>query len=275
MHHEVPSPLSTEDQKKLADSFASVELKDCYVYHWFDLPDGRTITGSWDLRENWRAYLGHIDFRGLRVIEVGPASGFLSLKMEEMGAEVVAFDLPPGIPPDTLPLPGCDMDEIRAAQARAIDRVRNSWWYFRKQFNSRNKALYGDIYRLPPGIGRFDVSVLGAVLLHLENPFEAIRQVAAVTERAIVVTDLFHEQIGDRPYIEFSPAQRVVARWMCWWLLSPAAVSRMLTAVGFPVSRVFFHNHRHHPEIDAEKFATAKFFSVVAMREEAIVNFCD
>lgn len=55
-----------------------VTLNDCYVYHWFDMPNGETLVGAWDLRQNWRAYLDGVDLGGKRVLETGPACGFLS-----------------------------------------------------------------------------------------------------------------------------------------------------------------------------------------------------
>ena len=67
--------LTPEGQNRLAQEHEGA-LEDCYVYHWFDLPDGRTIPGIYDLRKNWRGYLGNVGFKGQHVLEIGPASGF-------------------------------------------------------------------------------------------------------------------------------------------------------------------------------------------------------
>src|SRR5262245_36618662 len=66
---------------------------DCYFYHTMEIPGHGLVEGEWDLRPGVEAYLGGIDFRGKRVLEVGTASGFLCFQMEARGAEVVAFDL--------------------------------------------------------------------------------------------------------------------------------------------------------------------------------------
>jgi hypothetical protein len=261
-----PSPLESEAQAELKARHQDVKLEDCYVYHWFDMPDGRQIVGSWDLREKWREYLGEVDLKGLRVLELGPASGFLTLKMEDMGADVVAFDLPPGVPPDILPVPSISIEQLRASKAREIDRVRNSWWYFHRQFGSTAKAAYGDIYRLPDWLGRFDVSVFAAILLHLANPFNALREAAARTEGMIIVTDLFAPHLGENAVLEFSPYTHGKDP-MAWWLLTPGAITRMLTALGFSNVRLTYHEHRFHGAFKRDEFTLGKFFTIVATRE--------
>jgi hypothetical protein len=50
----------------------------CRWYHMFDKPDGSVIRGSWDYRHNVDDYLGQVDFRDKSVLEIGPASGFLT-----------------------------------------------------------------------------------------------------------------------------------------------------------------------------------------------------
>jgi O-methyltransferase len=224
--------------------------------------------GSWDLREAWRDYLGGLDLKGLRVLEFGPASGYLSLKMEEMGAEVVVFDLPPGTPPDLLPEPSVDAEALSRTVATTIDRVRNSWWYSHRLFGSKNKATYGDIYHLPSWLGRFDVSVFAAILLHLANPFAALRQAAAVTDTTFIVTDLYPGHLRDLAVMEFSPNPEG-GYPTSWWLISPNAIVRMLKLLGFSDVRISYHQHRHHPALARDDFKVRRFFTIVANRGEA------
>jgi hypothetical protein len=264
---DMDSPLSSEHQAELATRYANVKLDDCYLYHWFDLPDGTELVGSWDLRKGWADYLGGFDLKGLRVLELGPASGYLSLKMEEMGAEVVAFDLPPGAAPDLLPIPGISDEASFQSKVLGIDRMRNSWWYFHRLFGSKNKAGYGDIYHLPKWLERFDVSLFAAILLHLANPFAALRQAAAITDHAIIVTDLYREDLRDRALLEFSPHPEA-KNPMAWWMISPAAIVRMVNALGFPYVRLSFHEHRQYASLKREEFRVSKFYTVVATREE-------
>lgn len=72
-------------------------LADCDFYHSMISPGVGKIIGLWDLRQTVDDYLGRIDFAGKRVLEIGPASGFLAIEMERRGADVVAVELPEGI----------------------------------------------------------------------------------------------------------------------------------------------------------------------------------
>ena len=132
--------LSPEGQARLSREYESATLADCFVYHWFDLPDGSVIPGVWDLRKRWHAYLGNYDFAGKTVFEVGPASGFLTFKMEGLGADVTCFDIAPGTSPDVMPLPGVDHYKTQREFAERHHSVRAAWWYFHRLFASRSKA---------------------------------------------------------------------------------------------------------------------------------------
>ena len=72
-------------------------LADCDFYHSMISPGVGKIIGLWDLRQTVDDYVGRIDFAGKRVLEIGPASGFLTIEMERRGADVVAVELPEGI----------------------------------------------------------------------------------------------------------------------------------------------------------------------------------
>ena len=116
-------------QKQLQAAHAGVTEKDCHFYHTLDLGNGRVIPGGWDIRGNERNYLGHVQYDQLRVLEFGAASGYLTFWMESQGANVVALDLPPGHPPDLVPLPGVDLVANAASGAVTAEEVRNSWWF--------------------------------------------------------------------------------------------------------------------------------------------------
>ena len=52
-----------------------------------EIPGHGLVTGQWDLRGGVDDYLGKVAFAGQRVLEIGPASGFLTFEMEKRGAE--------------------------------------------------------------------------------------------------------------------------------------------------------------------------------------------
>jgi hypothetical protein len=245
--------------------YENVRLDECFVYHWFDTPDGKTIPGVWDLRKNWRKYLGNPDLKGKSVLEIGPASGFLTFKMENEGANVVCFDVAPNISPDVMPTPGLDHEAIRKQFARDTHSVRAAWWYFHKIFKSRATAVYGNIYEMPADIGTFDVTVIGAVLLHLANPFAALTAAARLTKKTIIITDLYDKRLDGGAFMEINP-HLGNAGPMAWWLISPQAVKHMLHANGFEVKSITFNDFNHHPALDPKVSKTHRFFTIVAER---------
>lgn len=120
-----------------------VKLEDCEFYHSFTLA-GRDVTGQWDLRDNWEPYLGHVNFSGRSVLEIGPASGFLSFCMERAGAQVTALEPPMSHLWDVVPSKGVDLLAWRNDFSSRIERVRNSFWYAHAELKSSVRMVEVD-----------------------------------------------------------------------------------------------------------------------------------
>src|SRR5215831_7108370 len=82
-----------------------IRLEECDFYHTVEIPGHGVVHGQWDLREHLDEYLGGYAFAGKRVLEIGPASGFLTFEMERRGAEVVALEVPDDPGWDFVPFP--------------------------------------------------------------------------------------------------------------------------------------------------------------------------
>jgi hypothetical protein len=239
--------LSPDFQAQLAKERSELSRADCSFYHSFDLPSGETILGPWDLRGREAAYLGGVDMRGKRVLELGPASGALTFFMERQGAEVVAFDAGYDVGIDLHPHPGNeDMRRLRLDHAKMIGDVQNSWWYMHREYNSSAAIVYGDIYALPGDIGEFDISVFAAILLHLRSPIAALEQAARRTRTTMIVTESWgfgsetlHENIM-RPFPYGDDG-----RWTVWWSISAGAVVQMFEVLGFRKIAVSEHAEKH------------------------------
>jgi O-methyltransferase len=223
-------------QRRLAEQSSQLTLEDCDWYHTTELPDGTVIFGQWDLQGHESEYLGNVPLDGRRVLEAGPASGFLTYWMEGRGADVTSFEAGYDVGFDYVPaVDGADYGVWQADFMKHIARVNNSWWLQHRDRASAARIVYGDIYNLPEDLGTFDVSVFGSILLHLRDPFRALQQAAAHTDQTMVVTDLLHAGFED--------ADDAVLRWgmdtastgpsHSWWCLSPGAVTRMLWRLGF------------------------------------------
>src|SRR2546421_10285385 len=143
---------------------------DCDFYHWMEIPGHGLVAGAWDLRGGEDAYLGHTAMTGRRVLELGPASGYLTFHMESRGAEVVAVELPPGADWDMVPQAGVDLERYRVEHNAVMQRVRRGFWFAHSRFNSVARVHYSSAYALAADLGHFDVALMGSICLHLRDP---------------------------------------------------------------------------------------------------------
>ena len=238
----------------------AVERSDCDFYHVIEFPDGFTSAGQWDLRRGVEAYVGGVALRGPRVLEIGPASGFLSIHMERQGAEVTCIEPPMDALWDFVPRAGIDLAAHRERFASHIQRVRNSFWHTHRAFGAKARLFEADAYDLPDALGDFDVGLLGSVLLHCSSPVRMIQSVAARIERTLIITDLYYRDLGDQPICRLAPnAKNGVVD--TWWQFSPRFFVQFLSVVGFPEASVT----RHKQYFSAER-RWLEMFTVVATR---------
>ena len=81
--------------------------------------------GLCDLRDGVDEYLGHFVFAGKRVLEIGPASGFLTFEMEKRGARVVAVEVSDEHLWDYVPFPDPVMKPIHETRRRGRSKVNH------------------------------------------------------------------------------------------------------------------------------------------------------
>lgn len=254
-------------QQRMADARAALALNDCAFYHTFEHPNGDIIPGPWDLRGREPTYLGGITVEGKRVLELGPASGYLTFYMERHGANVVGLDAGFTTEIDLMPVMGWDMYAAKTTHMHMIGSYQNSWWYMHRALSSRAKVVYSDIYAFPGDMGDFDITLAGSILLHLRDPFKALSEAAARTRSTLVVTELLNPAAADedRGVMVFDPVGG--EHPTNWWALSPGAVTRMVRRLGFPSTRLTYHPQRHHFGHDMSKPAVdAPMFTVVGER---------
>ncbi|HVM08556.1 MAG TPA: hypothetical protein VM345_08845 [Acidimicrobiales bacterium] len=263
--------LQPHFQAALAAERADLTRDDCDWYHTAVLRSGEVIPGAWDLRGGEENYLGGTDVAGQRVLEFGPATGYLTYWMEDQGADVVCVDAGFDVSIDILPVPGNDLREIRMGAMRGIGAVQNSWWYLHHERQSKASTVYAPIYDLPADIGMFDVTTFGAILLHLRDPFSALAQGAIHTHRRIIVTDLIQDTDVDPDQNVMRPDPLgALEHRTNWWAIFPGAVRQMLKRVGFTETQTFFHTQKHHLGHRLDEPPTEMtMFTVVADRPAA------
>jgi SAM-dependent methyltransferase len=147
------------------------DVADCYFYHTMELPGHGVIEGrDWDLRGRVDEYLGKAAFAGRRVLEIGPASGFLTFEMERRGGDVVSVEVTGDHSWDFVPYPAARLEEVFGSRRIVMQQLKNSYWFSHAAHQSKAKIYYGNVYNLPAALGEFDIAVMGSVLLHCRDP---------------------------------------------------------------------------------------------------------
>jgi SAM-dependent methyltransferase len=245
--HDYLGQLDPAFQAALSERRAGADLTDFVWYHAFELPDGTVLPGVWDLRGHESNYLGGVDLAGKRVLELGPATGALTFYMERMGAEVVSFEAGFDVSIDTLPIKGEDQfaERLRVMQ-QTIDRNHDGWWHLHRTLGSEAKFVQGNIYDMPADLGTFDVTVVGAILLHLREPWGALSQAARRTTGTMIVTEPLQDDLDppETNIMRFSPSAE--HHLTNWWSIYPGAVVSMLSRLGFGQTETTMHAQRHH-----------------------------
>lgn len=237
------------------------EREQCLFYHSVDQSAGHeAIHGTWDLRPSVDAYLGHVDLAGRSVLEIGPASGFLSFHMEKQGAEVTTLEPPMKHLWDVVPLSGFDVEGWRMQFKENIVGVRNSFWYLHHLNRSSVRMIEANPEAIPQELGSFDIGVLAAVLLHCRSPFSLIESLSRRVSKTMIITDLYDATLGEEPLCKLIP-RPTIRQVDTWWSFSPAFIVNALGVLGFEQAQVSIH-HQIHSEIPEP----VPMFTVVAQR---------
>jgi SAM-dependent methyltransferase len=234
--------------KRSNDSIFAASVKvedvaDCYFYHTMDLPGYGVVNGEWDLRGGVDDYLGKVGFTGKRVLEIGPASGFLAFEMEKRGAEVVSVEVTAEHGWDFVPYPASKLEEIFGPRQIVMQRLKNSYWFSHSAHRSKARVYYGDVYNLPDALGKFDIAVMAAVLLHCRDPLRIVEQ-CAKTAKSLIIADKFHPDLEGAPVCRLAPTPQNFL-WHTWWHFSTQFFTQFLEVMGFTTAQTSTHQQYH------------------------------
>ena len=245
------------------------DIKECYFYHTMDIPGHGLVEGEWDLRDGVKEYLGKVDLRGKRVLELGTASGFLCFSMEKMGAEVVSYDLSDKHSWDLVPFADFDVKQYQSVWAGHIRRLNNGYWFNHRVLKSNAKVVYGSVYAVPEEIGPVDVSTFGCILLHVRDPFLALASALRLTKETVIITEegvpKDHSAKGSEACMQFIPDYRKGDPKATWWRLSPQILMEFIGVLGFEKAEVTYHEQK-------TKNGKAKLHTVVGQRTKGFLK---
>jgi len=219
-------------------------VADCYFYHTMELPGHGVIEGrDWDLRGRVDEYLGHVDFAGQRVLEIGPASGFLTFEMEKRGADVISVEVTDEHGWDFVPYPAERLEQVLGPRRIVMQQLKNSYWFSHAAVQSKARVHYGDAYNLPAALGKFDIAVMGAVLLHCHDPLRIVEQ-CGKRAKTLIIVDKFHPDLEGAPISRLAPTPENFL-WHTWWHFSSQFFTQFLAVMGFATSKTSMHQQHH------------------------------
>ena len=175
-----------------------------------------------------------LSFAGQRVLEIGPASGFLTFEMEKRGAEVVSVEVTAEHGWDFVPYPAARLEEVFGPRRIVMQQLKNSYWFSHAALQSKAKVYYGDVYNLPAALGEFDIAVMGAVLLHCRDPLRIVEQ-CGKRAKSLIIVDKFHPDLEGAPVCRLAPTPENFL-WHTWWHFSTQFFTQFLAVMGFTTS---------------------------------------
>jgi O-methyltransferase len=232
-----------------------VKFEDCDFYHTIEIRDRGVVRGQWDLRQHVDDYLGGYPFAGKRVLEIGPASGFLTFEMERRGADVVALEVPDDPGWDFVPYPDDVLQPIFASRRHHTTRVKNSFWFLHRLNGSKARLCYGDSCRIPSDLGTFDVAVMASVLLHCERPVQIMAECAKRSD-TLIVTDRYFPELEGHPVCRLAPDPTNML-WDTWWRFSTDFFRQYFAVLGLPHTSITRHKQFNEGVHQAWPFFTA------------------
>ncbi|HEY7000293.1 MAG TPA: hypothetical protein VH330_01015 [Candidatus Udaeobacter sp.] len=219
------------------------DIGECYFYHTIELPGHGVMDGEWDLRRGVDDYVGKVSFAGQRVLEIGPASGFLTFEMEKRGAAVVSVEVTAEHGWDFVPYLTSKLQEILGPRQIVMQRLKNSYWFAHAAQRSKAQVYYGDVYNLPAALGKFDIAVMAAVLLHCRDPLKIVEQCGKMA-KSLIIVDKFHPELEGAPVCRLAPTSQNFL-WHTWWHFSTQFFTQFLAVMGFTVSETLTHEQYH------------------------------
>ncbi len=250
-----PSPAEllqpiVEEHERLTANFAERAraipfpgLDRFYWYHTIDLGDGLVTPGQYDFRSCMPAFHFPDDMRGMKVLDVGSATGFFAFECEKRGAQVVSVELPSLQTWDVIPEERARVLQVIADYHGAATleeayyrHLRGPFDFCHQQLGSSVRRCYSTIYKLSAealGERDFDWVILGDILIHLMSPFEALKVVAPLCRGTLVVTADVMGVEESLPLACFFGKMSMATDARSWWGFNRKCITDMLERVGF------------------------------------------
>ena len=194
-------------------------------FHTIELPGGLVTGGLYDHRPLVADYCLPPDLSGRSVLDVATYDGFWAFEFERRGGAVTAVDLPTRLERDW---PGPVRDALREHDLDGP--LGTGFRLARKARGSGVELVERNVYALAELGREFDFVHVADLLVHLERPLEALRQVRAVTKGAAHIVEQFSPKLD--------PGAHTIAyyggwNYTTWFVPSLSALVQQCYDAGF------------------------------------------
>ncbi len=135
---------------------------------------------------------------------------------------------------------GFDTDNRRAAYLRLeghprvrdhLDGLKRSDWLAHREVWIAARVFYGDAYDLPEGLGRFDVVIVGQILVHMQDVVRALTSISRQSADAVILAEGM--LVTDEPTSLFLGSAQEPDHDRAFWRHSVGLYRELLGMLGF------------------------------------------
>ena len=247
----------TEQVEQFEQRAARLGLGDVRGYYWYhtiDLGDGLITPGMYDYRATLPAFCFPETMRGMKVLDIGSATGFFAFEFERRGARVISVELPSLDSLDRFP--GQTTEQVVGKIGRMIESCRREgiapapsysaaelyfvllegpFQFCKRRLNSKVERCYSTVYELTSeklGGAEFDFIFVGDVLVHTLYPLRALAALAPLCKGTLVLSQLMPENPAEAAML-YVGGEDPTEDDVSWWLPNKPCMEQMLKKLGF------------------------------------------
>ena len=241
---------------------AGKKAEDFYWYHTIDLGNGEIVQGDYSMEQYLPAYHFPENMTGMKVLDVGRASGFFSFEFERRGAEVTATELRSITEWDYLGGPDKRQERIDSYQKGHPNfdeyMIRGAFFFAHAKRKSTVTPIDANVYDLSPALfggNTFDMVFAGSIFSHVKNPIGAAECLRSVTKKTCIIAapsfpvrqSYLARKLcpGLTKFVAHAPLLRFVGRGdddaRSWFTFNASGLIEMLYAAGFKKVTIMSH----------------------------------
>jgi len=193
---------------------------------------------------------------GMRVLDVGSATGFFAFEFTKRGGDVTSLELPSLRELDRFP--GQTVEQLIAKMEGMFGTPRRftpeemsfylldgPFEFCRKLLSISLRRCATTVYRIPEALAaepKFDLVFLGDILIHTLNPLEALAAAASVCRGTLVLSQQMPESHDGQPMMVYRGGDTLSDDEISWWTPNEPCFTLLLKKLGFAkVFRAGFH----------------------------------